>query len=72
MENPNALIRLTMYGKLKKMIKGFTGRDLEPLERNLVRGLFVRRLKDFAEEQREVSENRTLLERLLEDMKLKP
>ena len=57
MENKNALIRLSMYGRLKKMIRGFTGRDLDPLERNMVRGLFIRKLKDFAEEQREVSEN---------------
>ena len=38
----------------------------------MVRGLFVRKLKDFAEEQREISENHTLLQRLLEDMKLRP
>ena len=57
MENKNALIRLTMYGKLKKMIRGFTGRDLDPLERNIIRGLFIRKLKDFAEEQKEMSEN---------------
>lgn len=72
MENKNALIRLAMFGKLKKMIKGFTGRDLEPLERNLMRGLFIRKLKDFSEELREESENKTLLSRLLEDMKLRP
>ena len=57
MENKNALVRLTMYGKVKKMIRGFTGRDMDPLEQNMIRGLFIRKLKDFAEEQREVSEN---------------
>ena len=61
MENKNALIRLSMYGKVKKMIRGFTGRDLDPLEQHMVRGLFIRKLKDFAEEQREISENQTLL-----------
>ena len=72
MENKNALVRLTMYGKLKKMIRGFTGRDLDPLEQNMIRGLFIRKLKDFAEEQREVSENHSLLQRLLADLKLRP
>jgi hypothetical protein len=65
MENKNPLIRLVMYGKLKKMIKGFSGRNLDPLERNLMRGLFIRKLKDFAEEIREESENKSLLDRLL-------
>ena len=55
MENKNPLIRLTMYGKLKKMISGLKGRELEPLERNLIRGMFIRKLKDFAEEQQEKS-----------------
>ncbi len=50
MENPNPLIKLVMFGKLKKMIKGFTGKTLEPLERNLIRGLFIRKIKDFAED----------------------
>ena len=44
-----------MYGKLKKMISGLKGRELEPLERNLIRGMFIRKLKDFAEEQQEKS-----------------
>ena len=48
----------------------FTGKNVEPLERNMMRGMYVRRLKDFTEEQREISENTTLLTRLLEGMKM--
>ena len=57
MENKNPLIRLVMYGKLKKMMKDFTGRKLESLDQNMMRGLFTRKLKDFAEDTREKSEN---------------
>ena len=66
MENKNPLIRLTTYGKLKKMISGLGGKNLDPLERNLIRGMFIRKLKDFAEDQRERNENITMHQRLLE------
>jgi hypothetical protein len=72
MENRNPLIRLSMYGKLKKMMKGFSSKNLEPLERNLFRGLFIRKLKDFSETQKEMIDNKSLLERLREDMKIRP
>ena len=70
MENPNPLIRLVIFGKLKKMINGFTGKNVEPLERNMMRGMFIRKLKDFAEDARDLTENQTLLERLKGDMGL--
>ena len=49
-----------MYGKLKKMMNGFTGKKVEPLERNMMRGMFIRKLKDFAEDARDLTENQTL------------
>jgi hypothetical protein len=49
MENSNPLVRLVTYGKVKKMMKQFRSRDIDPLERNLMRGMFRRKLKDFAE-----------------------
>ncbi|CDW85794.1 UNKNOWN [Stylonychia lemnae] len=70
MENTNPLIRLVMFGKLKKMMTGFSGKQLEPLERNMMRGMFIRKLKDFAEDARNLTENQTLLERLKGDMGL--
>ena len=42
-----------MFGKLKKMMMQFTGKEVAELERNMMRGMYIRRLKDFAEEQRE-------------------
>jgi len=47
MENHNPLIRLVIYGKLKKMMKAFEGKKLKEIERNLMRGVFQRKLKDF-------------------------
>lgn len=59
-----------MYGKLKKMMMQFKGKPVDNLERNMMRGLYIRKLKDFAEEQREIGENQTLLHRLLEGLKM--
>ena len=70
MENENPLIRLVMFGKLKKMMLGFTGKKVEPLERNMMRGLFIRKLKDFAEDTKELAENTTMLQRLKGDLGL--
>lgn len=40
MENKNPLIRLVIYGKLKKMMKSFESKKLKMIERNLMRGVF--------------------------------
>lgn len=40
MENPNPLIRLTVYGKLKKMMLDYEGKKVKFMERNLMRGVF--------------------------------
>lgn len=70
MENPNPMIKMVMFGKLKKMMQGFIGRKIEPLERNMMRGLFIRKIKDFAEEAKILAENETLLQRLKKDLRL--
>ena len=50
MESENPLVRLVTYGKVKKMMKEFKGREIDELERNLMRGMFRRKLKDFADQ----------------------
>jgi len=57
MESKNPLIRLFMYGKIKRMMQEFLDKKVEPLEYNIVRGVFKRRLKDFSEKMKEVEEN---------------
>lgn len=49
MENKNPLVRLVTYGKVKKMMKQFVGTNIDNFERNMMRGMFRRKLKDFAE-----------------------
>ena len=52
MENKNPLVRLVTYGKIKKMMKQFKDCSIDDLERNMMRGMFRRKLKDFAELQK--------------------
>ena len=47
MESPNPMVKLVTYGKVKQMMKQFKGKKINPLERNMMRGLFKRNLKDF-------------------------
>lgn len=63
MENKNPLIRLVAYSKIKKMLRQFEGAQVNELERNMMRGLFMRNIKDFAEETKKNSK-KTLFERL--------
>lgn len=53
MENKNPMVRLITFGKLKKMMKQFEGKDIDHLEKNMMRGMFRRKLKDFADLQKE-------------------
>ena len=62
MENKNPLVRLVVYGKIKKMMKEFKDKDIDPLEKNMMRGMFRRKLKDFVERMEE--NNEPLIQRL--------
>ena len=64
MENKNPLVRLVTYGKVKKMMKDFVGANIDNLEKNMMRGMFRRRLKDFAEKQADTHESTTMIDRL--------
>ena len=62
--NKNAFVRLSMFGKIKKMIKSFEGKKLLDLDKNLMKGVFQRKLQDFDEDQYENLKFKSLLERL--------
>jgi hypothetical protein len=53
MENQNPMVRLITYGKVKKMMIQFKNKNIDYLEKNMMRGMFRRKLKDFAELQKE-------------------
>ena len=52
MENKNPMVRLITYGKVKKMMLQFKNAKIDPLEKNMMRGMFLRKLKDFAEQMK--------------------
>ena len=56
MENPNPMIKMVMYGKLKKMMQGFRDHKIKPLERNMMRGMFIRKIKDYNEDVQELAQ----------------
>lgn len=60
MENKNPLIRLSIYGKIKRMISSFKGQTLTNTEKNLLRGIYRRKLKDFKEDYLENMSKRSL------------
>jgi hypothetical protein len=52
MDHKNPLIRLGVYGKLKRMVETFKNQDLDQIdqtEKRLIRGIFIKRLQDFDE-----------------------
>lgn len=53
MENKTPMVRLMAYGKVKKMMTPFQNNNLNLLEQNMMRGMFRRKLKDFAELQKD-------------------
>lgn len=64
MENRNPMVRLITYGKVKKMMTQFqSGGNIDHLERNMMRGMFRRKLKDFAELQKENQMQVSLIDR---------
>ena len=51
MESKNPMVRLVTYGNIKKMMTEFEDKKLDNMEKNMLRGMYQRKLKDFAEHQ---------------------
>ena len=64
MESKNPMVRLVVFSKMKKVIGTFKDQKLNDTDRRALRGLFIKRLKDFDEQHRERSKKRPLLDRL--------
>jgi hypothetical protein len=65
MDSKNPLIRLSIFGRLKKMIMTYKeAEELGETDRRLLRGLYLKRLKDFDDQMQDQNANMTLLERL--------
>ena len=50
MESKNPFVRLVIFGKMKRMITSFKDSKLKEIDKRLLRGLFIRKLKDFDED----------------------
>ena len=70
MESKNPMIRLVLFGKMKKMIQSYSNSNLHSIDRRLFRGLYHRKLNDFDEDYREQMQNKSLLMRLKQAMSL--
>lgn len=64
MESRNSMIRLSVFAKIKKIMSGYVDSNLTEVDRRVLRGLFVKNLKDFDEDHREKMAKKTLAERL--------
>jgi hypothetical protein len=49
MDNKNPLIRLSVFGRIKRMLNTYKKEDMDIIDKRLVRGLYLRNLKDFDE-----------------------
>ncbi len=64
MDSKSPLIRLSVFGKLKKIMSSYVCEPLKDTDRRLLRGLYRRKLRDFDEDQAERNQSRSLIERL--------
>jgi hypothetical protein len=64
MESKNPLVRLVTFGKIKRMITSYTGHKLKTIDQRLLRGLFIKKLRDFDEEFLNNMGQKSLLERI--------
>ena len=64
MESKNPMVRLSSYGKIKKVISSYRDLEVTEIDRRALRGLFVKNLKDFDDDHRERMSKVPLLDRL--------
>mmetsp|Transcript_6456 Transcript_6456/g.5767 ORF Transcript_6456/g.5767 Transcript_6456/m.5767 type:complete len:92 (+) Transcript_6456:1082-1357(+) len=64
MEHKNPVVRLMIYGKIKRTINSFKEEKLKEKEMNLIKGIYINKLKDIDNEHKEKLENKSLLDRV--------
>lgn len=70
MDSRNPLVRLSIFGRLKKMMNHYkTIGELGDTDRRLLRGVYLKKLNDFDEEMEDHAANVTLLDRLKGSLK---
>lgn len=66
------MVRLTVLTRIKRMMDSYKQTKLKTFDRRLIRGLFIRNLKDFDEDYSEMLANKSLLARLKGAMHMPP
>ena len=46
MDSKNPMVRMVIFGRMKKMVKNYQLQEIPPLDKRLIRGLYDKRLKD--------------------------
>ncbi|TNV84292.1 hypothetical protein FGO68_gene12595 [Halteria grandinella] len=64
-ESPNPMMRFVVLSKIKKMIQAMKNTAINDTDKRLLRGLFIKHIKDFDEEYREKMKNTSLIDRLM-------
>jgi hypothetical protein len=60
MNHNNPYIRLIIFGKIKKMMMSYVDSKLKTLDRNLLRGIYLKQNKDFEEDMKEIFGSKSL------------
>ena len=50
MDSKNPIIRLSIFGRLKKIIGTYKGQELSLTDRRILRGIYSKNLRDFDED----------------------
>jgi hypothetical protein len=50
MDSQNPMTRLAAFGRVKKVVSSYHAQALDPTDRRLMRGLLIKRLKDYDED----------------------
>jgi hypothetical protein len=64
MDSRNPFVRLSTFGKLKRIVTSYKNHQIDTTDRRILRGLFRKRLKDFDEEHEQSWSKMALYRRL--------
>jgi hypothetical protein len=66
LESRNPMMKFVVLSKIKKMVLGYARAEncMDMIDKRLIRGLFVKHIKDFDEEYRQKMKNQPLIHRL--------
>jgi hypothetical protein len=61
-------VRLGVYSRMKKLVDTYKLKDLEEIDKRIIKGIFLRKNRDFDEEL--IMKQQTLYEKLLTKTKM--